>query len=41
MEWARPGFGALIRDTKDRETATVLVSAPAWQSFIGWVKRDQ
>lgn len=38
VEWARPGSGALVRDTKCRERASVPVSAPAWRSFVDWAK---
>lgn len=39
VEWARPAFGVLVRDTKDRERACVPVSAPAWRTFVHWTKQ--
>lgn len=38
VEWARPGTGALVRDTKCRERARVAFARPAWQSFVDWAK---
>lgn len=39
VEWARPGSGALVRDTKCRERATMAVSAPAWREFVAWARQ--
>lgn len=37
VEWARPASGgALVRDTKARERASVPVGPAAWQQFVDW-----
>lgn len=41
VEWARPGSGALVRDTKDRERARVHFATPAWQAFVGWAAQSE
>jgi hypothetical protein len=40
VEWARPGTGALVRDTKCRERARVAFTPGSWQGFVDWVKRN-
>jgi len=40
VEWARPPGGAWVRDTKDPERARLAFTAPAWQDFVDWAKRN-
>lgn len=39
LEWARPASGVLVRDTKDRDRATVPIGSAAWRQFVDWASR--